>query len=406
MKTTKPLASLPQIESLRVRNYRALRDVHLKKLTRLTVLLGPNGSGKTTLFDVFSFLAECFNFGLRHAWDKRNRFKELRTRGATEPITIEISYREKKGSPLITYHLAIDETPKGPVVVEEWLRWQQKKPAHPFRFLDYKMGKGTAITGETPEANDKRVNYDLKSPDLLAVNTLGQLQDNPRVAALREFITGWYISYLTTDAARGFPESGPQEKLSRTGDNLPNVIQYLQEQHPKQLERILTTLTSRVPRLESVMADPMPSGQLLLRIKDGPFKEPILAKFASDGTLKLLAYLIVLYDPEPSAFIGIEEPENQLHPRLLYELGEECRKATERTQMLVTTHSPFFLNAMRPNEVRVLYRDEEGYTQVKQVSEIAGIHEFINEGASLGNLWMQGHFRVGDPLTRHGSPTA
>jgi predicted ATPase len=404
MKTPKPLSSLPQIESLRVRNYRALRDVHLKKLTRLTVLLGPNGSGKTTLFDVFSFLAECFNFGLRHAWDKRNRFKELRTRGVTEPITIEITYREKKGSPLITYHLVIDETPKGPVVVEEWLRWKRQHPAQPFRFLDYKMGKGIAITGETPEADDKRVTYDLNSPDLLAVNTLGQLQDNPRVSALREFITGWYISYLTPDAARGYPESGPQEKLSRSGDNLPNVIQFLQEQHPEQLELILSSLTKRVPRLEKVLAEAMPSGQLLLRIKDAPFTDPILAKFASDGTLKMLAYLIVLYDPEPSAFIGIEEPENQLHPRLLYELGEECRKATERTQMLVTTHSPFFLNAMRPEEVRVLYRDDAGFTQVKQVSEIAGIKEFMDEGAGLGNLWIQGHFRVGDPLTRGGAP--
>lgn len=283
----------------------------------------------------------------------------------TEPITIEITYREKRGAPLITYHLTINETPK---------------------------------------ADDKRVTYDLKSPDLLAVNTLGQLQENPRVAALREFITGWYISYLTTDAARGYPDSGPQERLSRSGDNLPNVIQFLQEQHPEQLARILDSLTRRVPRLEKVVADPMPSGQLLMRIKDAPFAEPILAKFASDGTLKMLAYLVVLYDPEPSAFIGIEEPENQLHPRLLYELGEECRQATARTQMLVTTHSPFFLHAMRPEEVRVLYRDDEGFTQVKLVSEITGIKEFMDEGASLGDLWIQGHFRVGDPLTRGGAP--
>ena len=185
---------------------------------------------------------------------------------------------------------------------------------------------------------------------------------------------------------------------------MPNVIQFLQEQHPEHLARILDSLTRRIPRLEKVIADPMPSGQLLLRIKDVPFSEPILAKFASDGTLKMLAYLLVLHDPEPSAFIGIEEPENQLHPRLLFELGEECRQATARTQMLVTTHSPFFLNAMRPEEVRVLYRDDEGYTQVKLVSEIAGIKELIEEGANLGNLWVQGHFRVGDPLTRGGAP--
>jgi predicted ATPase len=162
----------------------------------------------------------------------------------------------------------------------------------------------------------------------------------------------------------------------------------------------LTTLTRRVPQLQKVFSEPMPSGHLLLRIKDAPFEDPILAKFASDGTLKMLAYLIVLYDPAPSPFIGLEEPENQLHPRLLYELGEECRSATARTQMLVTTHSPFFLNAMQPEEVRILFRDELGFTQTKQVSTIQGIQEFVNEGATLGNLWMENQFGVGDPLTR------
>ncbi len=78
-----------------------------------------------------------------------------------------------------------------------------------------------------------------------------------------------------------------------------------------------------------------------MQIKDAPFKRPVLAKFASDGTLKMLAYLTVLYDPMPPQLVGIEEPENQLHPRLLPELAEECRKAAERTQLMVTTHSPF-----------------------------------------------------------------
>jgi len=67
----------------------------------------------------------------------------------------------------------------------------------------------------------------------------------------------------------------------------------------------------------------------------------LLAKFASDGTLKMLAYLVLLHDPAPPPFIGMEEPENFLHPRLLPELAEECRAACERTQILVTTAFAF-----------------------------------------------------------------
>jgi predicted ATPase len=397
--------SVPRIEYLHVQNYRALRDLELKGITPLTVFLGPNGSGKSTIFDVFAFLSECFQSGLRRAWDKRGRFRELRTRGVTEPIVIELKYRESPKTPLITYHLAIGEDLKGPYVAEEWLQWKRGSHGQPFRFLDFREGSGQVISGNTPEEQDIRITEQLSSRDVLAVNTLGQFTKHPRVSALRQFITGWYLSYLTADNTRGTPEAGPQERLSATGDNLPNVIQYIKEQHPDNLERILKTLSSRIPQLEQVITDTLADGRLLLQIKDAPFEQPVLAKFASDGTLKMLAYLTVLYDPDPSQLIGIEEPENQLHPRLLRELSEECRKATANSQLMVTTHSPFFIDSLEPEEVWVLYRDERGYTQAKRTADMSGIKEFIANGALLGNLWTENYFDVGDPLTNGGRST-
>jgi predicted ATPase len=397
----------PRIEALRVQNYRALRDVHLKGLSPLTVFLGPNGSGKSTVFDVFAFLSECFTLGLRRAWDKRGRFKELRTRDAKGPIQIELKYREKpKGVPPISYHLEIDEDSKGPVVAREWLRWTRTGGAgHPFHFLDFRNGSGDVVSGEMPDEHDERVHERLDSPDMIAANTLGQLAKHPRVSALRRFITGWHLSYLTADNARGTPEAGPQERLSSTGDNLPNVIQYLKEQHPERLQAVLTTLARRVPRLERVDADPMADGRLLLTVKDAPFSRPVLARFASDGTLKMLAYLTLLYDPEPPQLIGVEEPENQLHPRLLPELAEECRNASARSQVLVTTHSPFFVNGLRPKELWVLYRDGKGYTQAKQAYKMQGVREMVEAGATLGDLWMEDYFEFGNPLLNSGGPS-
>ena len=392
-----------RIEYLRIENYRALRSVEIKGITPLTVLLGPNGSGKSTIFDVFGFLAECFESGLRRAWDRRGRAKELKTRDSDGPVVIELKYREEPGTPLITYHLAIDEGERGPFVAEEWLQWRRGQYGRPFRFLEYHQGQGQAVSGDEPDEKDKRIDVPLRSADLIAVNTLGQFAEHPRVAALREFITGWYVSYLSIDDTRGQPEAGPQERLSRTGDNLPNVIQYLKERHPDRLERILGTLRQRVPRLDRILAESMPDGRLLLQIKDAPFARPVLARFASDGTLKLLSYLTVLYDPDPPPFVGIEEPENFLHPRLLPELAEECRAASERTQLLVTTHSPFFLNAVRPEEVRVLYRDEQGHTQVVRAADVRGVREFVNSGATMGQRWMEGRFGYGDPLVNAGA---
>jgi predicted ATPase len=169
--------------------------------------------------------------------------------------------------------------------------------------------------------------------------------------------------------------------------------------------------TLAVPRIESVQvkryralrdAEVMPDARLLLRIKDAPFSQPILAKFASDGTLKMLAYLVLLFDPEPPQLIGLEEPENYLHPRLLPELAEECREASGRAQLLVSSHSPFFVNALRPEEVWTLYRNEKGFTQARRSADMRGIRELVAEGGQLGDLWMEGYFDAGDPMTASG----
>jgi predicted ATPase len=393
-----------RIESLHVKNYRVLRDLEMRNLTPLAVLLGPNGSGKSTVFDVFAFLSECFTVGLRRAWDKRNRFRELRSRGADGPIEIELKYRERPSDPVITYHLSIDETDTGPVVAEEWLQWRRGPRGRPFRFLDFRNGAGSVVSGELPERDDQRVSEELEAPDLLAVNTLGQFVRHPRVSALRRFITGWYLSYLSADSTRGVPESGPQERLSQSGDNLPNVIQYLKEQHPERLDEMLRVLAQRIPRLERVDAEVLADGRLMLQIKDAPFVEPILAKFASDGTLKMLAYLTVLYDPRPAPLIGIEEPENYLHPRLLRHLVEECREASARSQLLATTHSPYFVDGLSANELWVLYRTEDGFSQARRAADMSKVQHFMDEGAQLGDLWMEGYFEVGDPLLASGGP--
>jgi len=396
--------SVPRIESLKIQNYRALRDIVFKDITPLTVLLGPNGSGKSTVFDVFAYLSECFTIGLRKACDNRGRFKELRTRGSSGPIVIELKYREAykpKKTPLITYHLAIDEDKKKqPFVAEESLRWKRSEKGAPFKFLDFTNGSGTVISGDEPEVEDARITEELDSPEILAVNTLGQFTKHPRVSALRRFITGWYLSYLTADNTRVLAEAGPHERLSQIGDNLSNVIQYLKEQHPSRLEKILRTLSRRVPKLEKVNTKIMDDGRLLLTMKDAPFEEPILAKFASDGTLKMLAYLTLLYDPNPPQLVGIEEPENQLHPRLLPELAEECREASALTQVMITTHSPFFLDNLKPKEVWVLFRDEKGYAQTQRVYDMEGIKDFVANGAKLGQLWLEGYFFVGDPFEK------
>ena len=402
--TDMPQQAVPNIELLRVKNYRALRDIELKQLKPLTVFLGANGSGKSTLLDVFAFLSECFTVGLDSAWNKRGGLKELRTRGCDGPIEFELKYREEPKSPIITYYLSIDEGTKGPFVDTEWLQWRPRSRGKHTRFLDFYRGVGSIIAGETPDKANEQINEQLDDPSALAANMFGQLARHPRVGAFRRFITNWHLSRLSTDAARQATNDGPQKQLSATGDNLPNVIQYLQERYPKRLEKIISILSNRVPRLEEVDTELMMDGRRLLKIKDAPFEEPILAKFASDGTLKLLSYLTLFHGPEPPQLIGIEEPENYLHPRLLTGLVGACLEALMFSQFIITTHSPRFVNELSADEVWVLYRDEQGFTVCKRASDMLSVEPLLDAGAKLGKLWMEGYFEFGDPLTNAGGP--
>ncbi len=395
---------IPYIESLHVKNYRALRDVELKQLKPLTVLLGANGSGKSTFFDVFAFLFECFTDGLRRALEKREGFEELRTRGCDGPIAFELKYREEPGTPIITYHLSINENAEGPFVETEWLQWRRGSRGKHVRFLNFHHGKGSVIPGETPDKTDKSINEQLNDPTTIAASMFGQSTHHPRVSALRRFITDWHLSCLSTNATRQATRDGSQKRLSPTGDNLPNVIQYLQERYPERLEKIISSLSNQVPRLEKVDTELMMSGLRQLKIKDAPFEQPILAKFASDGTLKLLSYLTLFHGPEPPQLIGIEEPENYLHPRLLTGLVGACIEALRGSQFIITTHSPQFVNEFTAEEVWVLYRNEQGFTVCKRASDMLGINHFMEAGAKLGQLWREGFFEFGDPLTNAGGP--
>ncbi|MBI2236194.1 MAG: AAA family ATPase [Magnetospirillum sp.] len=349
----------PRIERIKIENYRALRSVEFSGLTPLSVLLGPNGSGKSTFFDVFAFLSECFSDGLRRAVDRRGvGLRDLRSRDSQGAISFEIAYREgyikgEKMPHLITYHLKIDEDAGRPV--------------------------------------------SLSGADVLAVSTLGQFAENPRVKALRDFITGWHLSHLSAKDMRGIPEAGAQERLSRTGDNLVNVIQYLKERYPERLDAIFERLRHRVPQIERVDPNILPSGHLLLMVKDAPFSEGVQARYASDGTMKLLAYLVQLNDPSPPPLIGIEEPENFLHPKLLRELAEECDQVASNTQLIVTTHSPFFINALGPKQVWAMMRQADGYTVAKRIADMQGIQAMLDTGAALGDLWMENYFEIGNP---------
>lgn len=393
-----------KIESIRLKNYKVFRDVQLTDIPSFLVVVGANGSGKSTLFDVFGFLHDCLKGNVRQALDSRGRFREVLSRDATEDtILIEIQYRMliTGVERLVTYSLEIGERAGSPYVHREILRYKRGRYGSPFRFLDFANGEGYAITNEEdfqkPDEDLEREPQKV-SPETLAIKGLGQFDRFKAANAFRQLIESWHVSDFHISAARGRKEaSGESEHLSETGENLPLVARYLFEQHPKTFQTILDTMARRVPGVASVKPVLMDDGYLTLRFQDGSFKTPFLDRYVSDGTIKMFAYLVLLHDPKPHPLLCVEEPENQLYPKLMTELAEEFRLYARRGgQVLASTHSPDFLNAVALEEVCWLVK-KDGTTGVRRARDDAQIRAYMADGDQMGYLWKQGFFEGADP---------
>ncbi|MGA2033540.1 MAG: AAA family ATPase [Thermoguttaceae bacterium] len=394
-----------KIESIRLKNFKAFRDVELRELPNFCVVVGANGSGKTTLFDVFGFLHDCLTGNVRQALDSRGRFQEVVSRDSKEKtILIELQYRmDIVGvDRLVTYLLEIGENKKAPVVKREILRYKRGRHGKPYHFLDFQEGRGYAITNEEdfnkPDEALTRENQTLDAADILAIKGLGQFERFKAANAFRRLIESWHVSDFHIEAARGRKEAaGESEHLSETGDNLRRAAHFLYREHRSVFDKILSIMVRRVPGLGNIEPRLMDDGSLILRFRDTAFKTPFLDRYVSDGTIKMFAYLVLLHDPKPHPLLCVEEPENQLYPRLMVELAEEFRDYAKRGgQVFVSTLSPDFLNACELEEVLWLVK-KEGYSKVVRAKDDPQISAYMAEGDKMGFLWKQGFFEGADP---------
>ena len=423
---------MAKIEGIRIANFRVLRNLtlgklwntqHVQPLTPVSVVIGKNGVGKSSLFDAFGFLADCLKLGVEEACDARGRggFQRIRSRGIDAPIEFEVCYREEPRARPITYELAIDRDDAGrPYVSRERLRQRRKGQSHgrPFSFLVMRDGRGLAWKGEAPgrrfddaresiseleslidriekrpagEESAETEIVELQDKRKLGIATLGALKQHPRISSFRKFVEGWYLSYFTPDAARSLPLAGPQKHLNVHGDNLGNVVQFMERERRERFQVVLERIAGRIPGIDRIDTEQSPDGRLLLRFNDKGFGDPFYAQQMSDGTLKVFAYLIMLEDPEPPPFICIEEPENGVYHKLLEVLAEELREHAmgkkNAPQIFVTTHQPYFVDALKPDETWILEKRADGFAAVSRASDDGIVSGMVAEGLPLGGLW-------------------
>lgn len=404
------------LEGIRIQNYRSLKDVTFGKtfenqkpdaLPRLMAVIGANGVGKSTLLDVFGFIGDCLNDGVEAACDRPHRggFERMRTLGASGPIQFEIRYRQVKSERPISYSLHIDLDKKGrATVVYERLRQRRigKSNGQPYSFLELTHGSGFAWSGEEVNGVEGRERSIVAMSDrqVLGISTLGTLVDHPRINQFRAFLGGWYLSYFVPELARAQPMAGAEPHLNRRGDNLAKYLQFIERQQPLKFKKALDWIASKIPGLESIGSVKAPDGRLLLQFHAMGYDKPFYQQDMSDGSLKLLAYMLLMEDPDPAPFIGIEEPENGLHHQLLSLLADELKAFARQErgpQVLVTTHSPNFVDALTPSEVWVLNKGADGYSGLTRAADLPDVQALFDEGIPMGSQWYSNHFGIGNP---------
>jgi predicted ATPase len=417
-----------RIEGIRIKNFRTLKDVSLGRLfgdietdplSPLTVVIGKNGVGKTSLFDAFGFLYDCLRLGVEEASNARQRggYMKLHTLNQQGPIEFEISYKDSSNPGTFSYQLSINlDSHSRPFVVSE--RFKQSKhdltSKNTHSFLILKTGKGIAwkesyqgldetqeaekfdelliqAQNETCSCATEIEIIELEDKRKLGLATLGALKQHPRISAFKNFMEDWHINYFTASAARSLFFEGPQKHLNMHGDNLGNIVQYMEREYPENFQQILFRIAQKIPGLESIDSEKTADGRLLLRFYEKGYQDPFYAQQMSDGTLKVFAYLVLLEDPSPPALLCLEEPENGLYHKLLETLAKELRShATNKdvnSQLFITTHQPYFVDALDPKEVWILDKERDGFSKITRASDIEIVRNMVEEGLPLGSLW-------------------
>lgn len=404
-----------KILGISIKNYGCLKSIKMGQLFsdrqgvplgNMVAIIGPSGNGKSTLADAFGFIADCISGDVESACDARNRggYDQIVSQGSKEPIEFELYYKETSNSRPITYELTIAQDKSGrPYVQKERLRQRQacQKRGRPLSFLNLQEGKGYVFEGvDGGEKEDgtivgNKVEVTLNETRRLGIVALGAMQQYSRIEQFLSFLRSWYLCYFSPDTARQVQTAAPVPYLDRTGGNLNNVAQYMFRENAADFKRVLSEIQSKIPNIDRIEPVRMPNGQMVLQFYQGGFSEPFYSPRMSDGTLKLFAYYLLLNERNPRKLVFIEEPENGLYHQYLADLANEMSRSVGTgfaKQLFVTTHSPFFVNALSPDQVWVLDKGEDGFSTAKRASEYKLVKEMIEAGAQMGDLWYSKYF--------------
>lgn len=392
------------ISRFHVKNYKCLRDVSVD-LKPFTVLIGKNDTGKSSFLEAFQTLASLVGPAPDNWWTPP--LEQLRWRGADlEMIEWEARVEPTPRNGLqvtANYHVGIVPT---------------SKEKNEFFVGEEGLTAGDAsIRAEKPDVSDLivtegKVGFKVSqfSDRTALLEARGRVRFDTFKAVSRALSSATKFRFdprnLSSPADPGKflrADLNQEPALMSDGYGLPVVLDYLLGSKRASFDAIEKDLRDAVPFVKSILL------KSALIVQGGPIGKAIsfelsesgyevAAPLASDGVLLFLAYLTLVHSPSTPSMILLEEPENGIHPRQLQRIAEYLKRLTDpargakAVQIIVATHSPYFLDFVPPEDVLVFGRKQNGETVVAPILSLPGVQQRIESGFSLGEMW----FNVGE----------
>ncbi|MCI0710049.1 MAG: AAA family ATPase [Chloroflexi bacterium] len=381
------------IEKIVLRNFKSIANIELP-LHKLNVLIGRNGSGKSNFLNFFHLLREGANGNFNAAINTMGGFSQVLHYGAQQnPLAWELTFQDIQVAETVYYtgELAKRGTSGYTVRLEELERPPYQDFVNRYKYLAVRDGRVRILKSSQDEDEPQ---YDESDQELVIAQVRNRVR-YPILSEVRHRIADWQIF-------RGFGSDALQNvrtsqvfnvveplRLDSSGINLVSVLQQLanEPQYESISEKLIQTIRTVFPDFTKLDIPISAGGMGSLNYRSRDFSVSIPAISMSDGQLRLIGLLVLLLLPNPPSLIAIDEPEVGLHPEALEVFAEVLQQASERTQIIIATHSPRLIDFIPPENVIVAERDN-GQTILEHVNDNR-LQQWLDR-YTLGKLWTMG----------------
>lgn len=410
------------IKKLRVKNFKSFKDLDIE-LGNFNVLIGANASGKSNFVQIFKFLRDIANSGLNNAISMQGGVEYLRNLniGYSENLSIEVVSDQKFRLPgsrtkegLIgtkiyetTYDFALKFKQKGTgfEVAKDNLTQKckfvklgtQKK-----KIVEIKeIGDGEIIISRSPNG---KINFSLSKPpeqipikenDIYPLFLLGEkIEPNRLLLELLYFfpVAEIFKEVLIYDFDPKLSKKATQitgkAELEEDGSNLSIILKNITEEKERR-RKLFNLINDLLPFISNLDVEKFADKSLLFKLQEKYFKNQYLpASLISDGTINITALIIALYFEKKSLTI-IEEPERNIHPYLISKVVDMMKDASQKKQIIVTTHNPEIVKYAGLDNILLVSRDEDGFSTISRPADKEEVKIFLQNQIGIEELFVQ-----------------